>query len=149
MQGRINNDAKHFILEQTLRILPSKNKLLKMNRLETPGSDGTNICVQCNVLSDSSHQIAYCIFPTYAIHALNNLPNWKEKLPATKLNTLILEFQTRINSIQDSKLKHQTDLVLLAINRQGFEFWRDPIFYRMSAGRMHVLLVRTLKNLSE
>ena len=76
---RINNEDKNFFLEQILRVLPSKNKLLKMDRLETPGFDGTNICVQCSVLSDSSHQITYCILPTYAVYALNTLPSWKEK----------------------------------------------------------------------
>ena len=33
--------------------------------------------------------------------------------------------------------------------QKSFDFWRDPIFYRMSARRMQVILVRTLKNLLE
>ena len=98
-----------------LHLLPSKNKLLKMNRLEIPGHDATNICIQCDVLSDSSHQIAYCIYPTYVMYALNNLPVWKDKLPSLKLNPLIFEFQTGISTIQDSTLKHQTDLILLTL----------------------------------
>ena len=98
-----------------------------MKRLETAGYDATNICIQCDVLSDSSHQIAYCIYPTYVIYALNNLSIWKEKLPALKLNPLILEFQIGISTIQDSTLKQQTDLILLSIKKQGFWPLERPI----------------------
>ena len=154
MQGQINNEAKNFFLEQMLRILPSKNKLFKMKRLETlhaetSNHDAANICIQCNVLSDSSHQAAYCIYPTYAIYTVNNLAAWKEKLPSLTLNPLILEFHTEIYSLQDTSLKRQTDLIMLNIKKQGFELWRDPLFYRMSSRRLHILLLRTLKNLLE
>ena len=114
-----------------------------------PHYDTTNSCIQCNVISDSSHQVAYCIFPTYAIYALNNLPAWKDKLSELKLNPLNLEFHTDIFSIQDASLKLQTDLVLLNIKKQGFDLWKDPLFYRMSPRRLHVILIRCIKNLSE
>ena len=154
MQGQINNEAKNFFLEQMLRILPSKNKLFKMKRLETlhaetSNHDAANICIQCNVLSLSSHQAAYCIYPTYAIYALNNLSVWKEKLPSLTLNPLILEFHTEIYSLQDTSLKRQTDLIMLNIKKQGFELWRDPLFYRMSSRRLHIHLLRSLKSLLE
>ena len=137
-----------------LRILPSKNKLFKMNRLEVRRDeisyhDATNSCIQCSVLSDSSHQVAYCIFPTYAIYALNNLSIWKEKLPGFILNPLSLEFHSDIFNIQDASLKHQTDLILLNIKKQGFDLWKDPLFYRLSPRRLHVILLRSLKNLLE
>ena len=154
LRGQKNNETKNFFLEQMLRILPSKNKLYKMNQLRNgedgaPHYDTTNSCIQCNVISDSSHQVAYCIFPTYAIYALNNLPAWKDKLSELKLNPLNLEFHTDIFSIQDASLKLQTDLVLLNIKKQGFDLWKDPLFYRMSPRRLHVILIRCIKNLSE
>ena len=154
LRGQKNNETKNFFLEQMLRILPSKNKLFKMNRLgsrrgEIPHHDATNSCIQCNVLSDSSHQVAYCIFPTYSIYALNNLAIWKEKLPGLTLNPLNLEFHTDIFNIQDASLKHQTDLILLNIKKQGFDLWKDPLFYRLSPRRIHVILLRSLKNLLE
>ena len=154
LRGQKNNETKNFFLEQMLRILPSKNKLFKMNRLEVRRDeisyhDATNSCIQCSVLSDSSHQVAYCIFPTYAIYALNNLSIWKEKLPGFILNPLSLEFHSDIFNIQDASLKHQTDLILLNIKKQGFDLWKDPLFYRLSPRRLHVILLRSLKNLLE
>ena len=128
LNGQKNNEIRNFFLEQMLRILPSKNKLYKMN---------------------SSHQSAYCVFPKYAIHSLNSLPIWKEKLPGVKLNPLVLEFHTDIGSIQDPSLRLQTDLVLINIKKEGFDLWKDPLFYRVTPRRLHVILVRCIKNLME
>ena len=114
-----------------------------------PYDASTNSCIQCRVTSDSSHQAAYCIFPIYAIHALNSLPIWKEKLPGLKLNPLNLEFHTDLYIIQDSALKHQTDLILLNIKKQGFNLWKDPLFFRMTPRRLHVILIRSIKNIYE
>ena len=114
-----------------------------------PHYDTTNSCIQCNVISDSSHQVAYCIFPTYAIYSLNNLSIWKDKLSGLILNPLNLEFHTDISNIQDSSLKLQTDLILLNIKKQGFNLWKDPLFYRLFPRRIHVILLRSLKNLLE
>ena len=155
LRGQRNNEAKNFFLEQMLRILPSKNKLYKMNKLRNEGEDPppydapTDSCIQCNVISDSSHQSAYCVFPNYSIYALNSLPIWKDKLPGIKLNPLILEFHTDLASIQDPSLKLQTDLVLINIKQEGFNLWRDPLFYRITPRRLHVILVRCVKNLLE
>jgi len=123
----------------------------------------TDSCIQCNVISDSSHQAAYCVFPKYSIYALNSLPIWKDKLPGIKLNPLILEFhtdlasiqdpslklQTDLASIQDPSLKLQTDLVLINIKQEGFNLWRDPLFYRITPRRLHVILVKCVKNILE
>ena len=51
LRGQKNNKTKNFFLEQMLRILPSKNKLFKMNRLEARRDeilyhDATNSCMQ-------------------------------------------------------------------------------------------------------
>ena len=156
LRGQRNNEARNFFLEQMLRILPSKNKLYKMNKLRNEGEDHpppddapTDSCIQCNVISDSSHQAAYCVFPKYSIYALNSLPIWKDKLPGIKLNPLILEFHTDLASIQDPSLKLQTDLVLINIKQEGFNLWRDPLFYRITPRRLHVILVKCVKNILE
>ena len=39
LRGQKNNEAKNFFLEQMLRILPSKNKLFKMNKLRNEDDD--------------------------------------------------------------------------------------------------------------
>ena len=39
LRGQKNNEAKKFFLEQMLRILPSKNKLFKMNKLRNEDDD--------------------------------------------------------------------------------------------------------------
>ena len=155
LNGQKNNEIKNFFLEQMLRILPSKNKLFKMKKLRNEGDNppaydaSSNSCSRCRVTSDSSHQSAYCVFPKYAIHALNSLPIWKEKLPSLKLNPLVLEFHTDVGKIQDPSLRRQTDLILINIKKEGFDLWKDPLFYRMTPRRMHVLLVRCIKNLME
>ena len=80
---------------------------------------------------------------------MNSLPIWKEKLPGVKLNPLVLEFHTDIGSIQDPSLRLQTDLVLINIKKEGFDLWKDPLFYRVTPRRLHVILVRCIKNLME
>ena len=50
---------KAFFFEQFIRTLPSKNKLFKYGFAET------NLCLKCNVLSSTEHNIFYCKFPTY------------------------------------------------------------------------------------
>ena len=64
LNGKLNNISKNFFLEQMLRTLTSKNKLMKMNATDFSGYDGTREGTVCGVLSDSSHLLAYCIFPT-------------------------------------------------------------------------------------
>ena len=76
-------------------------------------------------------------------------PIWKGKLPGLILTPLSLEFHTDIFNIQDASLKHQTDLILLNIKKQGFDLWKDPLFYRLSPRRLHVIIIRSLKNLLE
>ena len=51
---------KAFFFEQFIRTLPSKNKLFKYGFAET------NLCLKCNVLSSTEHNIFYCKFPTYS-----------------------------------------------------------------------------------
>ena len=132
-----------------LRTLPSKNKLMKMNMSNFSGYDGTRECAVCGVLSDSSHLLAYCIFPAYSLYALNNLEVWKSKFPNLSLNQLHLEFQTSIHNIQDSSLIAQLDLLFIEIKTLGFNLCKDPTFHAMNARRLHIHLIRTVKNLLE
>ena len=118
LNGNLNNISKNFFLEQMLRTLPSENKLMKMNMSNFSGYDGTRECTVCGVLSDSSHLLAYCIFPTYALYALNNLEVWKSKFPNLSLNQLHLEFQTSIH--KDSSLIAQLDLLFIKTKTMGF-----------------------------
>lgn len=55
---------KSFFFEQYIRTLTSKNKLFKFHIEET------NLCIKCNVISDTEHAIFACIFPNFFAHVL-------------------------------------------------------------------------------
>ena len=120
---------------------------MKMNMSSFRGYDGTRECTVCGVLSDSSHLLAYCIFQTYSLYALNNLEVWKSKFPNLSLNQLHLEFQTSIH--KDSSLIAQLDLLFIKTKTMGFNLGKDPTFHAMNARRLHIHLIRTVKNLLE
>ena len=55
---------KAFFFEQFIRTLPSKNKLFKYGFAET------DLCLKCNVLATTEHNIFYCKFPTYIANTI-------------------------------------------------------------------------------
>ena len=55
---------KALFYEQFLRVLTSKNKMYKF------GLSDSDMCIKCNVRSDSEHAIFYCFFPEKFIQSL-------------------------------------------------------------------------------
>jgi hypothetical protein len=107
MSSRLNIIYLNFQLELYLRVLPSKNKTFKMGIENIDGYDGSPTCTRCNVVSDSSHQAAYCIFPTYSLYALNNSTKWKSEAGVCEeLNPIQLEFHTPVLGVS-SKWRKQ------------------------------------------
>ena len=149
LSSKLNNISKNFFLEQMLRTLPSKNKLMKMGKEDFTGFDGSNQCSVCEVLSDSCHQLAYCVFPHYALYALNNCSWWKSMYPNIELNYINLEFHTPIADKIDSAVQLQLDNLFLEIKAQGFHLWQSPNFHRLTATHLHILLIRSCKNIIE
>jgi hypothetical protein len=149
MTSKINLLYKNFQLELFLRVLPSKNKTLKMKLESIDGFDGTPLCTRCGVVSDSSHQSSYCIFPTFSLYALNESKSWLHEAGiCEKINPIHLEFHTPVRGVA-KKWKSQLDIIFIAIKRAGFNLWQRKDFNTFSKYLMQITLIREIRGIVE
>ena len=132
-------------MEAMLRVLPSKNKMMKMKLTDFEGYDGTNRCAICPAISNSQHQLSECLFPTFCLHALNSLDTWATR-GIRNINAIHLEFHTPLGNTTPPEIRWQVDALFLEIKQISFNLWKTRNFYNMSNQRMFIHLVRAVQN---
>jgi hypothetical protein len=135
-----------FYFQGTLRVLPSKRKLYRMKIPSDSTYDGNPNCIRCQVISDSPHEYVWCIGPTYAIYALNNLHTVRE-LIERDITTHDWEFQPRIT--KENTIQTQLDLIILQIKKTFFNAWKMKSFRIWTVDSLHAHFLRALKHVNE